>query len=342
MGESGGKRRVTAADVARSLGISRATVGYVLNNTPGQTISAATRERVLSEAARRGYRPRLAAQALASGRSRIILLVMPDWPLEFSLQLALDETAAALDQAGYSLVTYTRHSGGRSRPLWELLDPDVVIGFGMADGVDEFSPEEVASMQATGVTKIVPDPRLPDAASPYASAEPVVAGSRLQVEHLHGLGHQRLAIAESPDPRHALLAVSRSQAARQAAEHLGLQVVDACPVDHRDGSADRAVRAWRESGVTGVVAFNDSVAASALGAAVRAGISVPDDLAVIGHDDTPWAAVFVPSISSIGFDAAGLGRHLAAVALHEADGRPITEQLSDFEVTVVARESTGR
>ena len=62
-------KRVTAADVARSLGLSRATVGFVLNDTPGQTIPPATRERVLTEAARLGYRPHSAARALASGRS---------------------------------------------------------------------------------------------------------------------------------------------------------------------------------------------------------------------------------------------------------------------------------
>jgi DNA-binding LacI/PurR family transcriptional regulator len=70
-------KRVTAADVARSLGLSRATVGFVLNDTPGQTIPAATRDRVLAEAKRLGYRANTAAQALASGRSRIILLVPP-------------------------------------------------------------------------------------------------------------------------------------------------------------------------------------------------------------------------------------------------------------------------
>src|SRR6187399_2916197 len=63
------KKRVTAADIARSLGISRATVGFVLNETPGQTISAATRDRVLAEAKRLGYRPNNAARA---GRSRLL------------------------------------------------------------------------------------------------------------------------------------------------------------------------------------------------------------------------------------------------------------------------------
>ncbi|MEU6917365.1 LacI family DNA-binding transcriptional regulator [Streptomyces olindensis] len=342
MAGTGAKRRVTAADIARSLGVSRATVGYVLNNTPGQTISEATRRRVLDEASRLGYRPHTSAQRLASGRSRIILLVLPDWPMGFTFSKHLEEASAALDEAGYSLVTYTRRAGGHSRPLWEVLEPDVVIGYAMMVGLDAFSPDELDSLHAAGVTKVFPDPRLPGASSPdAASVAAIVAGARRQVQHLHSLGHRRLAIALSADPRHALLAESRSRAARHAAEQLELGVVDARPVDYRDGSADRAVEAWHETGVTAVVAFNDETAAATVGAAVRAGLSVPGDLAVVGHDDTPLAAMFVPSISSVRFDTAGLGHYLAEIALHEAEGRPLSRQVPDLDATVVVRESTG-
>ena len=104
-------KRVTAADVASELGISRATVGYVLNDTPGQTISEATKRRVLAKAQSLGYQPNRAAQALASGSSRIVLLILPDWPLDHSMRAHLDETSLALEDAGYSLVTFTEHAG---------------------------------------------------------------------------------------------------------------------------------------------------------------------------------------------------------------------------------------
>src|SRR5690606_26491156 len=80
-------KRVTAADVARSLGLSRATVGFVFNDTPGQSISDATKQRVFAEAQRLGYRPHTAARALASGRSRLVLLVLPDWPLDHAMRV---------------------------------------------------------------------------------------------------------------------------------------------------------------------------------------------------------------------------------------------------------------
>ena len=143
-------KRVTAADVARSLGISRATVGFVLNDTPGQTISEATRARVLDEAKRLGYRANTAARALASGRSRIILLVLPDWPLDYAMRTHLDEASLALDEAGYALVTMTPHPGGQAQPLWETLRPDVVMG------MTPFTVDQLDSIRRSGVEHIIP------------------------------------------------------------------------------------------------------------------------------------------------------------------------------------------
>src|SRR5699024_8468011 len=74
-------RRVTSADVARLAGVSRATVSYVLNDTPGHRITADTRARVADAAARLGYAPSAAARTLRSGRSEVVLCLLPDWPI---------------------------------------------------------------------------------------------------------------------------------------------------------------------------------------------------------------------------------------------------------------------
>ncbi|WP_067819804.1 LacI family DNA-binding transcriptional regulator [Actinomadura kijaniata] len=326
-------KRVTAADVARALGLSRATVGYVLNNTPGQTIPAATRERVLAEAERLGYRPHRAAQALASGRSMIILLVLPDWPLEYGLRRNLETASQVLDDAGYSLVTHTRHEGGHARPLWESLNPDVVIAW------TPITDAERASMRASGITRILPAPRRQRS---FLASPTLTAGTRLQIEHLHERGHRRVGFAASGDRRVALMSQGRAAAARQAADRLGLDVLDIRPVEHGDDSIAEAVRAWHHEGVTGVAAFNDDIAAMIVAAALRAGLSVPADLAVIGHDDTPLAGMLYPSLSSVGIDSVGLGRHLADLALRTARDEPLPEVAPDLHARVVPRESTGR
>jgi DNA-binding LacI/PurR family transcriptional regulator len=323
------RRRVTAADIAAAAGVSRATVGFVLNNTPGQTISKGTRERVLAEAARLGYRPHRAAQALARGGSRLVLFVLPDWPLEHNMRRYLDEAAHVLDEAGFSMVTCTRHLGDRSRPLWESLDPDVVVG------LFAFDAGTVKSLRDSDITKIYPEPGDP------AQLPPISAGTVLQIRHLHELRHARLAFAESPDPRLAALNAHRLDAARQTVREFGLDELSVRSVDHRDGSAARAVDQWHRAGVTAVVAYNDDVAAAVTGAALRSGLSVPGDLSVVGHDDSPLAALFVPALTSVRMNSSGLGRYVAQEALHLADGRPRPSSGADIDVTLVARESTA-
>ncbi|MGO4535177.1 LacI family DNA-binding transcriptional regulator [Leifsonia sp. 2MCAF36] len=328
MTNTASERRVTAADIAREVGVSRATVGFVLNSTPGQTISEATRDKVIDAAQRLGYRPHLAAKALASGRSRIILLVLPDWPMEYSMRRVVEEASILLDQAGYSLVTSTPHEGGTARPLWETLQPDVVIG------LLPFSPERYAEIRNSGVAAVIPRP---DDTEPPGDLS-FGHGPRLQVEHLLERGRRQLVFASTPDPRLADLASSRYAVAAETARAHGIEDLARAGV-HSDNATD-LVAAWHRSGITGVIAFNDDVAARIVGAALRLGLAVPDDLAVVGHDDSPLSNVFVPSISTIHVDDEGLGHYFAEQALNATIGTPEPQWDQSPKVSLIKREST--
>ncbi len=322
---SSSDRRVTAADVARSLGISRATVGFVLNDTPGQTISPATRQRVLDEAARLGYRPHQAARALASGQSRIVLLILPDWPLEYSLSSHLEEASLALDEAGYSLVTWTHHPGGKARPLWETLQPDVVMSLTPLD------PSTAAAIRRGGAVVVA-------SGEPGAPSEPVGYGSgpALQIEHLASRGHRRIVYAESPDPRIADLVAERASVAERAAVSLGVELSREVVGDVEPS----ALAAWVGAGITAVACYNDEVAARVLNAALRAGLDVPGALAVVGHDDAPISRLMVPAISTVRVDNAGLGRFFAAIALHAATGSTAPAAGPETRTELVPRASS--
>lgn len=324
-------KRVTAADVARSLGLSRATVGFVLNDTPGQTIPASTRERVLAEAKRLGYRTNTAAQALASGRSRIILLVLPDWPLDYSMRSHLDEASLALDQAGYSLVTMTPHPGGHARPLWETLRPDVVIG------MTAFEAARLDEIRSSGVQHVIPPTPVGEAGS--SGDLGFTEGPRLQVEHLLARGRTRLALATSPDPRIAdLVAERRNLASTTLRDRAGIGFVAESEVT--ESNAEALVADWVSAGVDGIVAYNDDIAALLLRAALRAGVRIPDELAIVGHDDTPLARLLTPGLSSVRIDTAGLGRYLADLALSAATGSAPPSAGPETEARLVVRETT--
>lgn len=327
------KRRVTAADIARSLGISRATVGFVLNNTPGQTISEHTRQRVLQEASRLGYRPHTAAQALASGKSKLILLILPDWPLEHTMRQHIEEMRHVLDDAGYSLVTHTSVENSKARPLWETLNPDVVLGMG------PFREGDVGSMRQAGIEHIFPDPD----ASTLSEDNPVLgAGPRLQVEHLHQLGHRKLAFAGTTDPRLRALQDARWQAAVQQALQLGLPELEFATFSSPSLTTQNTIKQWALRGVTGVVAYNDDLAALVVSSALRCGLQVPGDLSVMGHDNAPLCELVFPSISSVDINPVGFGRYLSGMALHLAGQQRHAPEIPQTQATLLERESVAR
>ncbi|MFC8037948.1 LacI family DNA-binding transcriptional regulator [Paenarthrobacter sp. NPDC057355] len=322
-------RRVTTYDIAKSLGISRATVGFVLNNTAGQTISEATRTKVLQEAKRLGYRRHSAARTLASGRSNIVLLVLPDWPLDFSLRRNIEEASLTLDQAGYTLVTYTPHPSGQARPLWEAIQPDIVLA------LTSFTAEQTQAITAAGIKQLKPDAN-DVGAEAYTDNGPV-----LQLEHLAELGHTVIAYAGLNDPKVADLVESRLHRAQSAADALGVRLVHGPSIDLTEETSIAALNEWRDDGVTAVAAYNDDVAASVTGTALRAGILVPEELSIIGIDNTPLSSMFQPRLSTIDVDTAGLGRYLARLALSAIQGTPTPEAGPEMRATLVQRASTA-
>jgi DNA-binding LacI/PurR family transcriptional regulator len=320
-------KRVTAADVAQSLGLSRATVGFVLNDTPGQTIPEATRARVLEEARRLGYRPHTAARALASGRSHIVLALLPDWPLDYSMRAHLDEASLVLDRAGYSFVTMTPHPGGQAVPLWESLAPDVVLSLA------PISDADYAAIRKAGAPSIIPGRDDVELGGELGFEE----GPRLQVEHLVATGRRRIAFAGSADPRLADLTAGRRAGTVAALASAGLELAADETVEA--ATVQDAVARWIATGVDGVVAYNDDIAALVLGAALRSGVAVPEQLAIIGHDDSPLAQLLVPALSSVRIDAAGLGRFFAELALAAVGAGPMPTAGPAAVAQLVVRET---
>jgi DNA-binding LacI/PurR family transcriptional regulator len=162
-------------------------------------------------------------------------------------------------------------------------------------------------------------------------------GPELQVAHFLGLGHESIAYASTTIRGMRQINDDRLRRVRQGATQAGAKFQSAAisPANAQD-----IVRGWARTGVTAVASFNDDTAAFVIGAALRSGIKVPDDLAVLGHDDSPIASMLVPSISTIRLDLEGLGRNFALQALAAASG-DAEPQLEDTvsRAHLVLRES---
>jgi DNA-binding LacI/PurR family transcriptional regulator len=326
-------RRVTSVDVAYAAGVSRATVSYVLNDTLHQKIPATTRARVLEAAARLGYAPSAAARALRSGRSEVVLCLLPDWPVGSEVGALLTNLSSALARYGMTFVAHPTTRDDRPiSDIWKALTPAAVLAF------EEFSEDEIAAMRAAGVALVV----VLLGRSGQRRREfdlPQQRVGRLQAEHLARAGHTRLGYAYPDDPRLRIFADPRLDGVHLGCTESGLEppVRHTVPVD-ADGAA-QAVSRWRDSGVTGVCAYNDEVALAVLAGMRVLGLAAPDDVAVVGVDDIPAGRVAAPPLTSVATDQAAVAAHLADSVVDAIAGRPQRGGPGADVVRVVRRRS---
>jgi DNA-binding LacI/PurR family transcriptional regulator len=321
--------RVTSADVARLAGVSRATVSYVLNDTPRQTISSGTRTRVLDAAARLGYAPSAAARTLRTGRSDVVLCLLPDWPIGPEVGLMLGNLSAAFARHG---LTFVVHPGNREdRPIgeiWTAITPAAVIAFA------DFSEDEIAAMRSAGVALVVALlGRGPQRGRRELEVPQQLIGRR-QAAHLLATGHHKIGYAYPDDDRLRIFADPRLAGARAECGELLIETValDA-------GKAADAVRRWHAAGVTGICAYNDDVALAVLAGVRRLDLKAPADLAVIGVDDIPPARLAEPALTTVTTDQTAMAAYLSATVVAAVNGRPGPDVPAAELVQLVRRES---
>ncbi|MEU1183414.1 LacI family DNA-binding transcriptional regulator [Streptomyces sp. NPDC005820] len=284
-------RRVTLKDVAAASGVSRATVSFVLNDDPNQTISSSTRERVLRASRELGYVPHGIARALREGSSRIVVLNV-DWSMEGNFSRSyirgLDAELAAHDH-----VLLVRHGEAAPQSTQRILDaivPRAVLRFGEAY-MDGHEPDQE------------------DWEHGFA------AHAALQIRHLAERGHTHIAMAL---PDHAFpLTGARLHFADETARRLGLAPVTDLVVPRPRESGAAAVRAFLAAhpAVTAIAAFDDDLALRTLTALHDLGRVVPDEVAVIGYDDTEYGALVTPALTTVHIDAEAKGRVAARTVL---------------------------
>ncbi len=304
---------ITSADVARESGVSRTTVSYVLTGRHGVSISEETRRRVHETAARLGYAPSAAARALRTGRSDLVLCILPDWPVGPVIETLLDQLADGLSGRGLSVLV---HHGRGTRPLsdlWRAVTPRAVIGFA------PFADEDLLAMRRAGIQVLgtLGEEHRPDAGLPAESQLEIGA---LQVRHLAARGHRRFGYAWPTDERLGIFARDRLLGVRRACAELALPEPVVQPVGLEVLDAATAVRRFLELGVTAVTAYNDDVALAVLAGLRAEQLSCPDDCAVVGVDDVPAARLAAPPLTTVSQSIGVQARYLAALVLADLDG----------------------
>ncbi|QGQ18827.1 LacI family DNA-binding transcriptional regulator [Cellulomonas sp. JZ18] len=327
------ERRVTSRDVARRAGVSQSTVSYVLNRTPGQSISEATRERVLQAAEELGYTPSAAARALRSGTTGVVVGVLADAPLGAVVVQVLEAFGQAVEAQGYSVMFQRR----RGRSLDEILQALTPVGVAQfaAFSADELAPARQRGIPVVGVSI--------DGTNGNVVRIPQHRVGEIQAAHLVERGHTRLGYAASADPLAVLLLRGRLAGVREVCAAHGLPEPVVVDVPLYPDAAARAVRRLRnrEEPVTAAVAYDDEVALALLAGAHAVGVRVPEDLAVVGVDDVPMARLAQPPITTVRVHTDDTGTGLARHLLRQLDpGLGLPEPDDEPSIDLVARAST--
>lgn len=296
---------MTSADVARESGVSRATVSYVLNDTPDRSISAATRALVLETAERLGHVPYAPARALRSGRMNVVLVIVPGFSIGYIFDLTLDDLNRTLGSRGYALlVTRIREEkeGLNLRELWGSVTPTLVVAMG---GLPDHARRFIAMSQAP----------LIDERGILSHVEM----GRMQAEYLIGRGHTRLAFAYPEDPSIDRYARQRLEGVTEVCLARGLEAPVVGWIGTRVDAVRQVIEYWRRTGITAVCAHNDDLGLMILTALRTMGLEPGEDLAVMGVDDIPLAAMGLTTIaiSTEVFTAALIERVVAALEQRE-------------------------
>jgi len=336
--------KVTRDDVARLAGTSTAVVSYVINNGP-RPVAPATRERVLAAIKELGYRPDRVAQAMASRRTDLIGLILPDARQPFFAEMAHAVEQAAADRGKMVLVGNSDYLDEREvHYLRAFLGMRVSGLILISQGLSERAAAEIEAWDA----RVVLMHRRPEAIDDVAVVLDDVGGAQLVTRHLLEHGHQYVAclggVESTPtvgDPvtdhvegwRRAMKEAGRSTEGRLFQSLYNRYDTYRTALDLLSGP-DRP---------TALVCATDDQAIGVLRAARELGIDVPGELAVAGFDNIKEAALTDPPLTTVGSDREAMAR--AAVDLVLDDGLRVTgsrrERVRQFPAGLVVRRSCG-
>jgi DNA-binding LacI/PurR family transcriptional regulator len=326
------------AEVAEKVGVSEATVSRVLNGKPG--VSDATRAAVLTALDVLGYeRP----TQLRGERARLVGLVLPE--LQNPIFPAFAEVVGnALAQQGFTPVLCTRTAGGVSEAEYvELLLQQHVSGVVFAGGLYAQADAPHGHYQRLVDRKlpaVLVNAAVEHLDFPRVSCDDAVAAEQA-LGHLLALGHERVGMVLGPSdhvPSRRKLAAFRVAAAKAGVE------VEPHFVEHAmfslEGGQAAAARLLGAR-VTGVVCASDLLALGTIRAARRRGISVPDELSVVGYDDSAFMTCTDPPLTTVRQPIEAMGRAAVELLVARIGGQRVPAEELLYEPELVVRASTA-
>lgn len=334
-------RRPTLRDVAKEAEVHPATVSRALNPQTRPLVNARTAERVLHAAQSLGYRPNPQARTLKTARSATVGLVIPDLtnPLFPPIARGVEDV---LGRAGYSAwIVNTDNDEARESAAVESLRDRNVDGFIFATATLQHPiAEQVA---AEGSPVILVNRRTEDADLPSVTPDDA-AGVTLAMRHLVELGHKK--IVHLAGPQALSTGRNRLRAYQNALTDHELQTdpsrVVVCDAFTEDAGA-KALNQLLDAGVefTAVLAGNDLLAVGCYDALAERGLSCPDDLSIVGFNDTQFMDKLRPPLTTVHIPHYEIGAEAARLLLEELQSPERHSRSVLLPLSLVVRQSTA-
>jgi LacI family transcriptional regulator, galactose operon repressor len=331
--------RATIRDIADLAGVSIATVSRVLNGRPD--VAPDTRETVLQVVREHGFSTNRGARGLSSGRTGIIGLTLPLVNDSYFGPILSGASEALYERDMRILLAPTLHEHDREVSLMERLVRGTTDGAILM--LPEESTEELLRIQELGYPFVVVDPREPPPEGIPCVSAMHAAGAKLATEHLLELGHRRIGVVTGSPGWYAN--EERLHGFRSGMASAGL-LPDPQLIAESDWSIPSGeVAAERLLSLdelpTAIFAFNDNGAIGVLNAARRHGLHVPDDLSIVGFDDTFQAMIVTPNLTTVRQPLAELGRMGVSLLTRLLVGQRLDARRIELSTTLVVRDSTA-
>ena len=319
----------TIRDVARASGVHISTVSRTFSAP--HLVNPETRSRVLACAEHLGYRPNRAARALITGRTHNIGLIVADIANPFFPPLIKAAESQARNRDYHIFVADTNEDPAAEEELVHALAKQV-------DGVLLCSPRMSNSLieQLSREVALVVINR--QVANLPAVVMDVGQGARLAIEHLIGLGHRRLALLGGPRGSWTNREIRRAAGTATRVADAELTVLGP-NLPNEEGGAALAEQV-RRAGVTAVLAYNDLMAIGLMEGLETLGLRVPQDISVVGIDDTALSRRTRPKLTTVATPTGAAGRAAVDMLLSHGDDRRTTAQVT-LQTELVIRDSTG-
>ncbi|HYI63456.1 MAG TPA: LacI family DNA-binding transcriptional regulator [Allosphingosinicella sp.] len=340
-GSGGRAAKPTINDVARLAGVSKKTVSRVINRSP--LLNEDTRGRVEKVIAELGYVPNPQARALALGRNFLVGLIHdnPNAQMVLNMQQGILEALQGtdfemvvrpVDRNSSMMLEDVRNFLERQRLFGVVLLPPISENDALARLCDEVGCRYVRMGSA----------QLDDAQHMVASNDREAV--KEATDHLIQHGHTLIALVEGPDGFRS--ARERRLGFEDALRAAGLTLPRSL-IARGNYTFETGVTAANRlfdlsPRPTAIFASNDEMAAGVVFAARERGIAVPEELSVIGFDDTPIAAHIWPPLTTVRWPIVSMARAAARKLLGDVVGGPAAaEQPSELPSTLVKRASVA-